>query len=304
MSEENDQVADDTVDEVEEVDETLEPGPQGTGKEQINNEEEASDDEGSDDSDEEVAAAETEFETVEVDGVKYELPKALKNNLMMQADYTRKTQTVAEQRRAIEDFQKETETQRQQFEQHRELNAELHSIDSQINQYQQVDWATLQNQNPEVAQQHQFNFVNLQNERQQKAQELEQAVQTTAEEQELYASTRQAEIVRHLHSEVEGWSGEKAQNIVQFAQEAGFTREFVKAIDDGIFPDTVSMVKTINEAMLYRQMLSKSQNLKKKSALKVVPSKKVAGRKTNKKTIYDKNMSTEERIKLRQQGKT
>lgn len=294
------------VEEAQETEETTELKPGSTGVDEINDQaEERQDEESDDDSDgEEVSdnaePVELEYEDIDIDGVKYSLPKGLKDNVMMQADYTRKTQAVAEQRRAIEDFQKETEVQRQQFEQHRELNAELHSIDSQIKQYQQVDWATLQNQSPEMAQQHQFNFVNLQNERQQKAQELEQTVAETARSQEQFASTRKAEIVRSLHSEVEGWSGEKAQQIVRFAQESGYTREFVKALDDGIFPDTVSMVKTINEAMLYRDMTAKAKKLKGKPPLKVVPSKKVTGKRTNKADIYSKNMSTAERIKLRQ----
>jgi hypothetical protein len=40
-------------------------------------------------------------EEIEHEGRKYLVPKALKPLLLMQADYTRKTQEVAEQRRAV-----------------------------------------------------------------------------------------------------------------------------------------------------------------------------------------------------------
>src|SRR5215204_3179929 len=43
-----------------------------------------------------------ELEEIERNGKKYKIPTALKSELLMQQDYTRKTQEVAEQRRAIE----------------------------------------------------------------------------------------------------------------------------------------------------------------------------------------------------------
>src|SRR5690349_1139844 len=69
--------------------------------------------------DEEIAATETDLETegeegeaaqpepdeteeVEHEGKKYKIPKPLKGALLMQADYTRKTQEVAEQRKQVE----------------------------------------------------------------------------------------------------------------------------------------------------------------------------------------------------------
>src|SRR5437868_9942337 len=43
-----------------------------------------------------------ESDEIEHEGRKYQVPKALKPLLLMQADYTRKTQEVAEQRRAVQ----------------------------------------------------------------------------------------------------------------------------------------------------------------------------------------------------------
>ena len=45
---------------------------------------------------------EDDTEEVDWDGTKYRIPKALKPGLLMQADYTRKTQELAEQRRHVE----------------------------------------------------------------------------------------------------------------------------------------------------------------------------------------------------------
>ena len=52
-------------------------------------------------------------EEVEHEGQKYRIPKALKSALMMNADYTRKTQEVAEQRPAQRATSREEETPEQ-----------------------------------------------------------------------------------------------------------------------------------------------------------------------------------------------
>ena len=46
--------------------------------------------------------AESEVEDVDWEGKKYAVPKELKDALMRQSDYTRKTQEIAETRRALE----------------------------------------------------------------------------------------------------------------------------------------------------------------------------------------------------------
>jgi hypothetical protein len=51
------------------------------------------------------AQAQNEQETEEIDfnGEKHRIPKALKGAFLMQADYTRKTQEIAERGRSLED---------------------------------------------------------------------------------------------------------------------------------------------------------------------------------------------------------
>lgn len=66
-----------------------------------------------------------ESEEIEHDGQKYRVPKAVKPLLMMQQDYTRKTQEVADLRRQHEEQAKAWETERtQQAESLEELRAE------------------------------------------------------------------------------------------------------------------------------------------------------------------------------------
>ena len=57
--------------------------------------------EGDDDDDEGDDGAPA-FERVNYEGTEYEVPTALKDALLRQSDYTRKTQEVSEQRKALE----------------------------------------------------------------------------------------------------------------------------------------------------------------------------------------------------------
>ena len=60
-------------------------------------------------SDDEVEA---QFEEIEQDGKKYAVPKELKDSFLRHADYTKKTQEIAEQRRAIESHAKNISEER------------------------------------------------------------------------------------------------------------------------------------------------------------------------------------------------
>lgn len=76
-------------------------------------------------------------EEVEVDGAKYRIPKALKSALMMQADYTRKTQELAEQRRELTQAQ---QLAGQQSEAVVQAKAVVVAIDARLGEYESYDW--------------------------------------------------------------------------------------------------------------------------------------------------------------------
>ncbi len=102
---------------------------------------------------------EDELEEIERDGKKYKIPAALKSELMMQADYTRKTQELAEQRKAIQEQRSLVEQASQA-----ELNAyaSLTNIDQQLAEYQKVNWDRYEDDNPFEAQKDWRRFQTLQ----------------------------------------------------------------------------------------------------------------------------------------------
>ena len=84
-------------------------------------------------------------EEIDLEGVKYRVPKALKDGYLRQADYTRKTQEVAEARRTAEaEIQQRREAIAQQAEmqsQTLEERVQLATFDTQLEQFNGFDWA-------------------------------------------------------------------------------------------------------------------------------------------------------------------
>ena len=80
---------------------------------------------------------EEEVEEVERDGKKYKVPKALTKELMLHADYTRKTQEVAEQRKEVEALKAQAI---QSSAEHIQSIARVVALRDAAAQYDQIDW--------------------------------------------------------------------------------------------------------------------------------------------------------------------
>lgn len=86
---------------------------------------------------------EPEVVEVEFEGKQYKLPPELKDKLMTQSDYTRKTQELAEQRRLL-DTQVQLQQQEAQFRQAVAPEMEqLNKLDIQLAQYKGLDWSSM-----------------------------------------------------------------------------------------------------------------------------------------------------------------
>lgn len=109
--------------------------------------------EGEDEGDDPAAEEHEEFEH---EGKKYRVPKAVKPLLMMQQDYTRKTQALSEEKKAFESAAQQRaksieEAERSAREYVQEFS-QLHTIDQQIAQAEKIDWDAWDQQSPFEAQ--------------------------------------------------------------------------------------------------------------------------------------------------------
>lgn len=241
--------------------------------------------------DDESQPDEDEDEELEHDGQKYKIPKALKPLLMMQSDYTQKTQSLAEQRKAFEQQQAQ---QQQSIQQNIKDVAKVVAIDERLQQFQQVNWQALSNQDPLQAQQLWFEFQSLKESR---GQTLEQIKRNDAQAQQ----ARAAQIAKAaeegnavLAKELPGWGKEMATNILNFAhKELGYSMEDLQTITDP------RIVKTLHAAMIGHQVLKKQTGTKAKTSTVETKPVKTVGRSSAPATKNPERMTTDEWMKYR-----
>src|SRR5215207_4248828 len=85
----------------------------------------------------------SEEEEIERNGKTYRIAKALKAELMMQADYTRKTQEVSETRKALEAREAEISQQAERVKELTQDHKRLAIIDDYLERQQSTNWAKL-----------------------------------------------------------------------------------------------------------------------------------------------------------------
>jgi hypothetical protein len=173
------------------------------------------------------AAEEAEPETfdLELDGEVHTLPAALKGAFLRQADYTRKTQELAEHRRAVEAERQALAEHRRGLEDHAGDRATLAALDRHLQDYATVDWDALAQADPGRAQALWAGLQDTQAVRDQFASALMHRETRAQIEAAREAAEAMAATGRQLSQEIEGWSPEVAHKLVEYAQAFGVTLE-------------------------------------------------------------------------------
>lgn len=201
-----------------------------------------------------------EYEDFEHEGEKYKVPKALKlkDGYLRQADYTRKTQEVAEQRRAVE-------AERESFKQSQAAQktyvadvGRLHVIDDQIAYYQKVDWPTLAQSNPDQYQQHRAIYETLKDQRELTSKKVTEHETKAKSEGDSERSKRIQGTVETLVREIPGWNDELAGKTIKFAAEKyGLTEAEALALAET--PFAAKLIKMVHGAMTVAEAAQKAR---------------------------------------------
>ncbi|OOZ36801.1 hypothetical protein [Solemya elarraichensis gill symbiont] len=240
---------------------------------------------------------EPEFTEIEYEGQTYNVPEELKEAFLRQSDYTRKTQEVAESRKEFE-TQKEAGTRQlvevQQAMQLQQQNlqgyAQVASLDAQIQQFEQVDWNELINNDPVEAQKLQWQYGQLKEQRNQAAQQISQREQQVQLQQQQQIAQMVEQGKEVLAKEIEGWSPEVASQLTEYGKTQGFNdAEMAQVIDP-------RHVKILHKAHLYDQVIAKAKT-RRPAGVKAAPTKKVTSGRTASKD--PKKMTTDEWIAWR-----
>lgn len=209
---------------------------------------------------EEEATEEAEVEEVEFQGKTYKVPPEIKTALMKDADYTKKTQEVAEQRKVIEERTKFLD----RIEELRSANFEravsLSNLESQIKQFDAVNW-------DELARSDQSEFLRLDRAyrslREQRDGIKEELRQAATGESQAVDEFRQEMLRRgaeELKRDIKGWSPDLAKALSENAKNYGFTEAELGSIADARF------VKALHDAYQWRKLQASKPELTKKVA--------------------------------------
>lgn len=237
-------------------------------------------------SDAETSEQAEDSEEIELEGQKYVIPKALKPAFMMHSDYTKKTQEVAEQRKAIEAQQTQIAQKVEEQERYLQESAQKIAIDAQLAQFQQIDWYRLAEEDPVKWQQLFSQRKQLEDSSIYLNQQIEQKKQqfTIEKQQSMAKLIEQSNAV--LARDIPGYTPELEQNIKQFAiKEFGFDSADVEQskADPRIY-------KLLHKAYLGEQLLKK-QGSPKPTPQQIKPAAVVSSKKSVSPLVYSPDMT-------------
>ena len=230
----------------------------------------------SDASADEPQRAESDEDDYEVGDDKYRIPKTLKAHLdelkagnLRNEDYTQKTQSVAEQRRAFEAERQQFAQQQQLASQHIEKVAEIKAIDRQLAQYQKLDWNALVDADPVHAMKLDRQMRDLQEQRGQSVAAIEQATARSSYESQQETARRIYEAKATLSKDIQGYGTPAVmKELGATAKAFGYRDEELANVNDP------RAVKLLYEASQYRKLMAKAKTAEKPE---VKPITRIAG---------------------------
>lgn len=186
-------------------------------------------------------------------------------------DYTQKTQQVAEQRKELEAYAQQIKMQEQAFQEQMQLNnvliedvAKITSLDQQLNQYANVNWQQLSDNDFVEAQKLFFSYNQLQQERSQLVSQFEAKKQQVVQKQSQLMAEKIAKGKEVLAKEIPNWSPETNQALLFTGKDYGFSDAELNSVVDP------RHVKVLHDAMQWRKLQQNSVVKKKVSNAKPV----------------------------------
>lgn len=288
-------VDEEVVEDTQEAEEVEEEAPE----EEEGQAEEETEEEVDEEEETEIVAEEDLKYTIKVDGEELEVGiEELKNGYQRQADYTRKSQALAEQRKETEQIQSE----RQRLEQERQMYANglqmlQEQQSSKLQEFDSVDWETLKAEDP-------YQYMIKKDE----YRDAQEKVNNVAQQQALIQQERNEEMQRakaqfvqqeynKLVDALPEWKDKDStikKDIQEYAKSVGFLPEEISQLADH------RSVLVIKKAMEYDKLTKKVAP--KKKAVKKVPKVQKSGR-GNSKEEAAVDAIKKKRARLQKSGK-
>lgn len=169
--------------------------------------------------------AQPEFQEIEYEGKTYQVPPELKDALLRQSDYTRKTTEVSQRQQALE----QKELQHKAFENERRFHetvkadiSQIQKIDFQIEQWKSVDVTGMSSEELwKISRQ----VDQLKEQRQQLSNGINGKWQGFQQEQNSLLAQVRAKAEEHVAKSVKGWGPEVQKALTDYGVSQGYTNE-------------------------------------------------------------------------------
>jgi hypothetical protein len=202
------------------------PSPEENETEQPQDDTEGTQDEQAEGEEEE---GDGDLEEYEFEGKKAKIPKEWRDALMKNADYTQKTQAVAEERKAVEAAREAAIRSAEFWEKTPaelvNLKGQLSTIDSHLEQWKKVDFGALaREQGEDVASAEYRRYQMIKDQRADMAQQLDAKGREVEAKQSEETEHRLRETAKHAQT-LKGWSPEIDKQIADYIDKKGISRD-------------------------------------------------------------------------------
>jgi len=235
--------------------------------------------------------------TVKIDGKDTEVTEdELLSGYSRQADYTRKSQVLAEQRKKMDEELAATQQERQQYQS--QLEQFKIQADSKLEEFKSVDWTKLKQEDPMEYALKRDQYRELQENKRLVAEEQQNLAQKQQEEMRTKWNEELAKQKEIMAQRLPEWNdpekGPKLkQNIKSFALKKGFTEQEVDSLIDA------RSVDVLHKAMMYETLLEAKISQKK---TKVVPKVQKPGAPSTKSEVNSEKVK-QTRARLKRSGR-
>jgi hypothetical protein len=235
--------------------------------------------------------------TVKIDGKDAQVTEdELLSGYSRQADYTRKSQVLAEQRKKIEEELSATQQERQRYQ--AQLEQFKTQADSKLEEFKSVDWTKLKEEDPMEYALKRDQYRELQESKR----TVDEEQQTLLKQQQKEAQQKwQEELARQqevMSQRLPEWNDPETgpklkQDIKAFAMNKGFTEQEVNTLIDA------RSVDVLHKAMMYENLLAAKIANKK---AKVVPKMQKPGTPSTKTEVNSEKVK-QTRARLKRTGR-
>ena len=215
---------------------------------------------------EESEQAQSEFVEAEFNGKTYQVPPELKDALMAQSDYTRKTTEVSERQKALDQKElqyKAVESERRFHEAVKEDIGQMQEIDFSIKQWKAIDVTQMTS---EQLWQVKTQIDNLKDKREELARGVNSKWNAWQQEQIGIAHEIQAKAQDLVSKSIKGWGPEIQRALTDYGNAEGYTNEELKQLSHD-----ARIVKTLWKAQQFDKLQAQKLEGKVRSLPTVKP---------------------------------